>query len=201
MNYMNKNIVWHNQNITKKDRAELLNQKPMLLWFTGLSGSGKSTIANTLEKRLYQLKYKTVLLDGDNIRHGLNNNLGFTDSDRVENIRRIAEVSKLFIDAGIIVITAFISPFIKDRKIVKDLVEENEFIEIFIDTPIYICKKRDPKGLYQKAMQGEIIDFTGVSSPYESPLNPNINLKTDKLSINESVDKILEYLKLEGYIC
>lgn len=198
---MNKNIVWHNQNITKKDRAELLNQKPMLLWFTGLSGSGKSTIANTLEKRLYQLKYKTVLLDGDNIRHGLNNNLGFTDSDRVENIRRIAEVSKLFIDAGIIVITAFISPFIKDRKIVKDLVEENEFIEIFIDTPIYICKKRDPKGLYQKAMQGEIIDFTGVSSPYESPLNPNINLKTDKLSINESVDKILEYLKLEGYIC
>ncbi len=198
---LDKNIVWHNQNITKKDRAELLDQKPMLLWFTGLSGSGKSTIANTLEKRLYQLKYKTVLLDGDNIRHGLNSNLGFTDSDRVENIRRIAEVSKLFVEAGIIVITAFISPFIKDRKIVKDLLEENEFIEIFIDTPIEICKKRDPKGLYKKAMQGEIKDFTGVSSPYEAPVKPNINLKTDKLSIDESVDKILEYLKLEGYIC
>jgi len=198
---LDKNIVWHNQNITKKDREKLLNQKPILLWFTGLSGSGKSTIANTLEKRLYQLKYKTVLLDGDNIRHGLNNNLGFSDDDRVENIRRVAEVSKLFIDAGIIVITAFISPFIKDREIAKNLLEKNEFIEIFIDTPIDVCKKRDPKGLYKKAMQGEIKDFTGVSSPYETPVKPNINLKTDKLSIDESVEKILEYLKLEGYIC
>lgn len=198
---LDKNIVWHNQNITKKDREKLLNQKPILLWFTGLSGSGKSTIANTLEKRLYQLKYKTVLLDGDNIRHGLNNNLGFSDDDRVENIRRVAEVSKLFIDAGIIVITAFISPFIKDREIAKNLLKKNEFIEIFIDTPIDVCKKRDPKGLYKKAIQGEIKDFTGVSSPYETPLKPNINLKTDKLSIDESVEKILEYLKLEGYIC
>jgi adenylylsulfate kinase len=198
---LDKNIVWHNQNITKKDREKLLNQKPILLWFTGLSGSGKSTIANTLEKRLYQLKYKTVLLDGDNIRHGLNNNLGFSDDDRVENIRRVAEVSKLFIDAGIIVITAFISPFIKDREIAKNLLKKNEFIEIFIDTPIDVCKKRDPKGLYKKAIQGEIKDFTGVSSPYETPVKPNINLKTDKLSIDESVEKILEYLKLEGYIC
>ena len=198
---LDKNIVWHNQNITKKDREKLLDQKPILLWFTGLSGSGKSTIANTLEKRLYQLKYKTVLLDGDNIRHGLNNNLGFSDDDRVENIRRVAEVSKLFIDAGIIVITAFISPFIKDREIAKNLLKKNEFIEIFIDTPIDVCKKRDPKGLYKKAIQGEIKDFTGVSSPYETPVKPNINLKTDKLSIDESVEKILEYLKLEGYIC
>ncbi len=187
-----KNIVWHNQHITKQDRAKKLNQTPKLIWLTGLSGSGKSTIANALEVKLHQLNYHTMLLDGDNVRFGLNKDLGFSDSDRVENIRRISEVAKLFIESGTIVITAFISPFRSEREYAKSILEDGEFIEVFIDTPLEICQQRDPKGLYKKALNGEIKNFTGIDSPYEAPLNPNITIQTD--SIEEAVEKIIECL-------
>ena len=187
-----KNIVWHNQHITKQDRAKRLNQTPKLIWLTGLSGSGKSTIANALEVKLHQLNYHTMLLDGDNVRFGLNKDLGFSDSDRVENIRRISEVAKLFIESGTIVITAFISPFRSEREYAKSILEDGEFIEVFIDTPLEICQQRDPKGLYKKALNGEIKNFTGIDSPYEAPLNPNITIQTD--SIEEAVSKIIECL-------
>jgi len=189
----NKNIVWHNQHIKKEDRAKRLNQKPRLIWFTGLSGSGKSTIANALEVKLYQLNYHTMLLDGDNIRFGLNRDLGFSDEDRVENIRRISEVAKLFIESGTIVITAFISPFQSEREYAKSILQDDEFVEVFVDTPIEICQLRDPKGLYKKALNGEIKNFTGIDSPYEVPQNPDIIIKTS--SVDDAVDMIVEYLK------
>jgi len=166
---MLNNITWHEQTINKKQRALLKKQKSAILWFTGLSGSGKSTIANAVEGKLFELQKHTYLLDGDNIRIGLNKGLTFTDEDRVENIRRIGEVAKLFTDAGILVLTAFISPFEKERDSVRNLVSKDEFLEIFIDTPLDVCESRDPKGLYQKARKGEIPNFTGISSPYEAP--------------------------------
>lgn len=196
---MSNNIVWHGHNISKKVRGDEKGQRPCIIWFTGLSGSGKSTIANALESKLSEIGKHTYLLDGDNIRHGLNKDLGFSDNDRMENIRRIGEVSKLFIDAGLIVISAFISPFRSDRKQARILVEEGEFIEVFIDTPLDICEQRDPKGLYEKARKGEIAVFTGVSSPYETPKTPEIHIQTDKLSIEESVNIIIEYLHQKGY--
>ncbi|AXX90465.1 adenylyl-sulfate kinase [Arcobacter suis] len=196
----NKNIIWHNQNVTKDKRLTLLNQKPCILWFTGLSGSGKSTIANAVEAELFKRGRKTYLLDGDNVRHGLNKDLGFSESDRIENIRRIGEVSKLFVDSGLIVLTAFISPFKSDRQIAKSLVNYHEFIEIFIDTPLEICEQRDPKGLYKKARDGAIKNFTGISSPYEEPLEPQIHIKTNKNTVQECVDKIIYYLIKFGYI-
>ena len=192
------NIIYHNHEVTKEQRAKIKNQKPCILWFTGLSGSGKSTIANAVEVELNRLKKHTYLLDGDNIRLGLNKGLSFSDKDRIENIRRIGEVSKLFIDSGTIVLTAFISPFKRDRQIVKDLVEENEFIEIFVDTPLEICESRDPKGLYKKARNGNIPNFTGISSAYENPISANIILQN--ASINDSVKIILDYLKINGYL-
>jgi len=195
-----KNIVWHPHKITKQDRSKLTNQKPCILWFTGLSGSGKSTIANAVEEKLYKRGNFTYLLDGDNIRHGLNSDLGFSENDRVENIRRIGEVAKLFVDAGLIVLSAFISPFRKNRELVRSLVEKGEFIEIFVDTPLEICEKRDPKGLYKKARNGEIKNFTGIDSPYESPLNPEIYIKNDNLSIDEASDIVISYLIKKGYI-
>ncbi|MBN2825664.1 MAG: adenylyl-sulfate kinase [Campylobacterales bacterium] len=195
------NIVWHESHLNKAQRSQLKNQKPCILWFTGLSGSGKSTIANALEAKLYQLNHHTYLLDGDNVRHGLNKDLGFDDASRIENIRRIGEVAKLFVDSGVIVITAFISPFISDRAIVRSLVEDGEFIEVFIDTPIEICQQRDPKGLYQKALAGEIKNFTGIDSPYEAPIKPEIHIQTDSMSIENGVEKIVEYLKNKGYVC
>ncbi len=194
------NILWHNHHVTKKDRSFIKQQRPCILWFTGLSGSGKSTIANALENKLYEMGKHTYLLDGDNVRHALNKDLGFSDSDRVENIRRIGEVSKLFADAGLIVITAFISPFCSDRDIARNLVKEGEFIEVFIDTPLEICEQRDPKGLYKKARAGEIADFTGISSPYESPKNPEIHLFCEQQTIDESVQIIITYLRLNGYL-
>lgn len=194
-----KNIVWHHHHILKKERSSQKSQKPCILWLTGLSGSGKSTIANALETKLYEMGKHTYVLDGDNIRHGLNKDLGFSDSDRVENIRRIGEVSKLFVDAGLIVISAFISPFHSDRQIVRDLVESGEFIEVFIDTPLEICEQRDPKGLYQKARRGEIPTFTGISSPYEVPHEPEIHLQTVDHSVEESVNNIIQYLNTKGY--
>tara|TARA_Y100001980_G_C14418656_1_gene210267 strand:+ start:201 stop:800 length:600 start_codon:yes stop_codon:yes gene_type:complete len=188
------NVVWHNSSVTKKNREKLLNQKPFVLWFTGLSASGKSTIANMVEQKLFDMQYKTYLLDGDNVRHGLNKDLGFDEKSRVENIRRIGEVAKLFLDSGTIVLTAFISPFKSDRKLVKSLFEENQFLEVFIDSSLEICEKRDPKGMYKKARNGEIKDFTGVSSPYEAPENPNIHVKNDDISIEEASGVIIRYL-------
>jgi len=200
MSHNKNNIVLHKHHVTKEQRAYLKNQKPCILWFTGLSGSGKSTIANALESKLLALKKHTYLLDGDNIRMGLNKELSFSNDDRIENIRRIGEVSKLFIDSGLIVLTAFISPFQKERNIVRSLVNTHEFIEIFVDTPLSICESRDPKGLYKKARNAEIVNFTGISSPYEAPLNPEIHLINDNLTIEDATQQIIDYLTKKGYL-
>ena len=195
-----KNIVWHKTTIKKDDRTKLLNQKPFLLWFTGLSASGKSTIANIVEQKLFNLHYKTYLLDGDNVRHGLNRDLGFDEESRIENIRRVGEVSKLFLDAGIIVLTAFISPFKSDRELVKSLFNKGEILEVFIDSSLETCEKRDPKGMYLKARKGEIKNFTGISSPYEAPENAEIHITNDNISPEEAADQIVNYLLKENYI-
>jgi len=195
-----KNIVYHTHSVGKADRAALKGQKPCILWFTGLSGSGKSTLANAVEAKLCAMGRHTYLLDGDNIRHGLNRDLGFGEADREENIRRIGEVAKLFVDSGLIVLTAFISPFRRDRESVRSLVGEGEFVEIFVDTPLEVCEQRDPKGLYRKARAGEIPDFTGISSPYEAPRAPEIHVKNDKIGIDRSVEEIIAYLEKGGYI-
>ena len=197
---MNRNIVWHDQKITKKDRMRLTKQKPCVLWFTGLSGSGKSTIANALEEILHNNGNFTYLLDGDNVRHGLNSDLGFDGTSRIENIRRVGEVAKLFVDSGLIVLTAFISPFVKDRKLVRELLENGEFVEVFVDTPLEICEQRDPKGLYKKARAGEIKDFTGLDSPYEVPKNPDIHIKNDGITIQEACEMIVDFLVEKKYI-
>ncbi len=194
------NIVWHTPNVSKNDRSGQKQQKPCILWFTGLSGSGKSTVANALEQRLFELGHHTYLLDGDNVRHGLNKDLGFTDADRVENIRRIGEVAKLFVDAGLIVMTAFISPFTSDRDMVRSLVAEGEFLEVFVDTPLSVCEARDPKGLYKKARAGQIKNFTGLDSPYEPPLAPDLVLDTSALSLEKSVEAVLVLLRDNGYL-
>ncbi|AXP09060.1 adenylyl-sulfate kinase [Campylobacter hepaticus] len=192
---MNTNLTWHNTTITKIQRSKLKKQKPCVIWLTGLSGSGKSTLANALDKKLFSLGYHTYILDGDNIRHGINKDLGFDESSRVENIRRIAELCKLFVDSGLIIICAFISPFENERNLVRSLVEKDEFIEIFVDTPLEICEKRDPKGLYKKARNGEIKNFTGIDSPYEKPQKPEIYLINSKTKIADNVNIILDYLK------
>lgn len=195
-----KNTVWHDQNISKAQRAKLKNQQPCLLWYTGLSGSGKSTIANAVDALLFERGCHSYLLDGDNVRHGLNGDLGFDDSARIENIRRISEVAKLFIDAGIIVSTAFISPFAADRQMAADKLDQGEFIEVYIDTPIAICEQRDPKGLYQKARAGEIKDFTGIDSGYDVPKSPAIHVKTDQQSIQACAEQIIAHLVSKGFI-
>lgn len=189
-----ENTVWHEQLVDKNQRALMKNQRPCLLWYTGLSGSGKSTVANAVDRLLFERGCHTYLLDGDNVRHGLNGDLSFSDEDRVENIRRISEVSKLFIDAGTIVSTAFISPFAADRTMAKNLLEKNEFIEVYIDTPIAICEQRDPKGLYKKARAGEIKDFTGIDSTYDIPQNPTIHVKTAEQGIRQCAEQIIQYL-------
>ncbi|WP_068546623.1 adenylyl-sulfate kinase [Thalassotalea crassostreae] len=195
-----ENTVWHMHQVTKQERSELKNQKSCLLWYTGLSGSGKSTIANAVDDLLFKEKCHTYLLDGDNVRHGLNGDLGFSDEDRIENIRRISQVGKLFVDSGLIVTTAFISPFQSDRDMARDMLEQGEFIEVFIDTPIEICEQRDPKGLYKKARAGEIKDFTGIDSTYDVPTNPEIHVKTADLSIEQCARQIVDHLKAHGYI-
>ncbi len=200
MTNKDENIVWHNTHIVKAQRAVLKNQKSCIIWFTGLSGSGKSTLANALESRLYEMGYHTYLLDGDNIRHGLNRDLGFSDIDRIENIRRIGEVAKLFVDSGTIVITAFISPFINDREQVRNLVAKYEFIEVFVDASLEVCESRDPKGLYKKARLGELKNFTGLDSPYEKPINPELHIYNDKAEINTNIDTIISYLTNNGYL-
>jgi bifunctional enzyme CysN/CysC len=189
------NIYIQNIDIDKTARAKLKHQAPKVIWFTGLSGSGKSTIANLLEKQLHELGMHTYLLDGDNIRHGLNKDLGFTDEDRVENIRRITEVAKLMVDAGLIVLTAFISPFRAERQMARELFPDGEFIEVFVDTPLALAEERDPKGLYKKARKGELKNFTGVDSPYEAPEHPEITLKTSQNSAQELAKQLCELLQ------
>lgn len=197
---MISNIYNHKNKVSKYDRGIRLNQKPCVLWFTGLSGSGKSTIANMVEFKLHQMKFATYLLDGDNIRLGLNKDLEFSKKGRIENIRRLGEVSKLFVDAGIIVLVAAISPLRLDRNNIRKIVNNEEFIEIFIDTPLEVCEKRDPKGLYKKARSGNLKQFTGIDSPYENPLKPEIHIKTVDSSIEESVKIILHFLKKYEYL-
>jgi len=194
------NTTWHDHKITRTQRATQKNQHPCLLWFTGLSGSGKSTIANALDVALHERGYHTFLLDGDNVRHGLNKDLGFTEDDRVENIRRIGETSKLFTDAGLIVLSAFISPFASDRMLVRNLFPEGEFIEVYMNTPMEVCEGRDPKGLYEKARAGKIANFTGIDSPYEAPDRPDVALDTGVMSVDECVESLLDYLYLNGLI-
>ncbi|MGL4522328.1 MAG: adenylyl-sulfate kinase [Bacilli bacterium] len=191
---MNTNIVWHNASVTVDDRRGKNEHHSFVLWFTGLSGSGKSTVANAVANALHHQGHNTYVLDGDNVRHGLNKDLGFSDSDRTENIRRIGEVAKLMVDAGTIVLTAFISPFQSDRDGVRALLKDGEFIEVFVDCPIEECEKRDVKGLYAKARAGEIKQFTGIDSPYEAPVQPEITVKSDELNIEQCVASIVEYL-------
>ncbi|GAA61843.1 adenylylsulfate kinase [Pseudoalteromonas sp. BSi20652] len=190
-----ENIVWHTQTVSREQKQNHKGHKPVLLWYTGLSGSGKSTIANAVESKLFELGCHTYLLDGDNVRMGLNKGLTFSDEDRIENIRRISEVAKLFVDAGLIVSTAFISPFAADRAQARSIMAEGEFLEVFIDTPIEVCESRDPKGLYKKARAGEIPNFTGISSAFDVPVSPEIHIKTAQYSIDQCVDQIIKYLK------
>ena len=194
------NISWHEMSINKKTRSELNSQKPCVVWFTGLSGSGKSTIANILEQKLHTAGKRTYLLDGDNVRHGLNKDLGFTDTDRVENIRRVAEVSKLMVDAGLITLVSFISPFKSERQMAKDLLSSDEFFEIFVNTSLEECEKRDPKGLYKKARAGELKNFTGIDSLYEEPENPDLILDTTSSNAEELTDQIINFLQLKKII-
>ena len=194
------NIVWHDHKVERVEREHLLKQKGVVLWFTGLSGSGKSTIANELSYKLHKMGKLSYILDGDNIRHGLNKDLGFSPEDRKENIRRISEVASLFADAGFITITAFISPYRVDRDFCRDLVGEGRFIEIFAKASLDTCEKRDPKGMYKKARAGIIKEFTGISAPYEEPLNPELVIDTDKESIEDSTDKVINKIKELGYL-
>lgn len=187
-------VKWQEGLVGLKERETLLEQKGVCLWFTGLSGSGKSTVASAVEKKLFDMGYLSYILDGDNIRHGLNGDLGFSDKDRKENIRRIGELSKLFIDAGLITLTAFISPFRADREHVRNILAKNKFIEVFVSCPLEICEQRDVKGLYVKARNNEIESFTGISSPYEEPEKPEVIINTSVQSIDESTEVIIDYL-------
>ncbi len=194
------NIVWHPGNVTRDDRQKITGHKGATVWFTGLSGSGKSTIAVAVEKALWDRGVASYVLDGDNIRHGLNSDLGFSPEDRTENIRRIGEVAKLFTDAGVVNLTAFISPYRADRDRVRGIMAAGDFIEVHVDCPIEECERRDVKGLYAKARAGKIPEFTGISAPYEAPEKPELVLRTAELSEEQSVAKVLEYLESKGYI-
>jgi bifunctional enzyme CysN/CysC len=194
------NVHWQALDVNKQARAELNGQKPCLIWLTGLSGAGKSTIANLLEKRLHGLGRHTYLLDGDNVRHGLNKDLGFTEADRVENIRRVAEVARLMVDAGLIVIVSFISPFRAERQMARGLVDQAEFLEVFVDAPLSVAEARDPKGLYKKARRGDLKNFTGVDSPYETPERPEVRIDTTQLSPEEATVVLLEQLRRAGVL-
>jgi bifunctional enzyme CysN/CysC len=195
-----ENIHWQALDVNKGARASLKGQRACVLWFTGLSGAGKSTVANLVEKRLHALGRHTYTLDGDNVRHGLNKDLGFTDADRVENIRRVGEVARLMVDAGLIVITAFISPFRSERRLARSMVEDSEFIEIYVDTPLAIVEARDPKGLYKKARRGELKNFTGIDSPYEVPETPEMHIRTEEHDPEEAAVRIVEFLQQRGLL-
>jgi adenylylsulfate kinase len=196
---MNNNLHKYSYRIDKSIRQQKFGHLSPVIWFTGLSGSGKSTLANALESKLFELGYKTYVLDGDNVRMGLNKDLGFSDNDRKENIRRIAEVANLFSDSGTLTLTAFISPFIEDRKIARDIIGDN-FIEVWVKADLDTCEVRDPKGLYKKARLGEIKNFTGIDSPYESPENPELIIETDKLDIEQSIEIIIDHLKQKNIL-
>lgn len=200
MNNPSSNIVWHQHFVTQQDRAKQKQQSPCIIWFTGLSGSGKSTLANQLEHALFQMGKHCYLLDGDNVRHRLNKDLGFSETDRVENIRRVGEVANLMADAGLIVITAFISPFQADRQLVREMARPGQFFEVFIDTPLEVCEQRDPKGLYQKARAGEISNFTGIDSPYEAPSTPDIHIHNHQVSIEEVTQQLVDALTEKGIL-
>lgn len=193
---MSKNIVWHDTSVSREDREDLLGQKGVVLWFTGLSGSGKSTIANALEEKLHQNKKLTYLLDGDNVRHGLSSDLGFTLEDRTENIRRIGEITKLFVELGTITLATFVSPLRSDREKIRDLLGQ-DFLEVYVKCSLETCEERDPKDLYKKARDGEIKNFTGIDSPYEEPENAEIVLDTDVSDVDQCVNQIIDYLKLK----
>ncbi|MEX5650457.1 MULTISPECIES: adenylyl-sulfate kinase [unclassified Staphylococcus cohnii species complex] len=195
-----KNITWHASEVTKDERLQRNQHKSAVIWFTGLSGSGKSTISVELEKALFNHQIHTYRLDGDNVRHGLNRNLGFSPENRKENIRRIGEVSKLMVDAGLITVTAFISPYKSDREAVRQLLDTDDFIEVYTQCSLSECENRDPKGLYKKVRNGEIAEFTGVNAPYEAPTQPEIVLDTETLSVEASVSKIMDYLQQHQYI-
>ncbi len=197
---VNKDITWHNSYVSKSDRASRFDQKPAIIWFTGLSGSGKSTSACALENYLFDLGYSTYLLDGDNVRHGLCSDLGFTDRDRSENIRRVGELAKLMVDAGLIVLVSFISPFERERQMVRNMVQPDEFIEVHVNTPIETCETRDAKGLYKKARAGKINNFTGIDSPYEPPLTPEISINTAVTKTDDIVQHLILNLKKYGVI-
>ena len=194
------NVQWHQGAITREDRERLNGHRGFTIWFTGLSAAGKSTLAVATEEALYERGYRTYILDGDNIRHGLNKNLGFSPEDRAENIRSIAEVAKLLRDCGIINMTAFISPYRRERELARQLSDDDRFIEVFVDCPIQVCEQRDPKGMYKKAREGSIKEFTGVSAPYEPPENAEICLRTDQMSVDDCVNVLLDYLGQRGLI-
>lgn len=193
-------ITWQRGSISRQQREELLKQKAFCLWFTGLSGSGKSTLARAVEKELYEQGHLSYLLDGDNIRHGLNGDLGFSETDRRENIRRIAELGKLFVDAGLIVLSAFISPFRTERQLARSILDPGAFIEVYVHCPLELCEKRDVKGLYKKARAGEIVDFTGINAPYEAPDNAEIVIDSEKKTEREAAEQIMQYLGDKGYL-
>ena len=194
------NTIYHNATVTRQRREELNDHKSVIIWFTGLSGSGKSTLAHSVEEELYKLNCRTFVLDGDNIRHGLSSNLTFSDNDRKENIRRISETAKLMMEAGVIAITAFISPFREDRDLVRRLLPQKDFIEIYCKASLEICESRDVKGLYRRARAGEIKDYTGIDSPYEAPDNPELVIDTDSESLKESIAKVVDFLKSKEII-
>lgn len=196
----NNNIVWHHATVTRERRQQLNGHKSVILWFTGLSGAGKSTLAHAVEEELHQRECRTIVLDGDNVRHGLCADLGFSDEDRRENIRRIGEMTWLILESGVIALTAFVSPFREDRRNVRGLFHHGEFIEVYCDCAIKVCEGRDVKGIYKKARNGEIEHFTGISSPYEQPENPELTINTDQLSLNESVREIIDYLICRGIL-
>ncbi|MFP4609681.1 MAG: adenylyl-sulfate kinase [Thiohalophilus sp.] len=200
MTAANNNVVWHAASVDREQRESLHHHKSAVLWFTGLSASGKSTLAHAVEKELYARGCHSFVLDGDNVRHGLCSDLSFSIEDRHENIRRIANVAKLFIEAGVIVLTAFISPLRQDREIARNLMPHGDFLEIYCDAPVEVCEKRDPKGLYQKAREGKIPEFTGISSPYEAPLKPELHLNTAEQPLEESVQAVIGLLSERGII-
>lgn len=198
--HTSSNVVWHNATVTRERRQGQNNHKSVILWFTGLSGAGKSSLAHAVEERLHQMNCRTYVLDGDNVRHGLCGDLGFSDADRAENIRRIAEVAKLFLEAGVISLTAFISPFRAERDAARKLVPHGDFLEIYCNSSIEVCEQRDVKGLYRRARAGEIKDFTGISSPYEAPLRPELAVDTGHSSIEDCVESVIDLLRSRGIV-
>ncbi|MBK7565641.1 MAG: adenylyl-sulfate kinase [Propionivibrio sp.] len=195
-----RNLIWHHALVTRADRQRLNGHRSLVVWFTGLSGSGKSTLSHAVEKRLHEIGCRTFVLDGDNVRHGLCRDLGFSESDRMENIRRIGEMAKLFAEAGVITLTAFISPFRADRLRVRQLFEPEDFVEVYCRCSLEVCEERDVKGMYRRARAGEIRDFTGISSPYEEPLTPDLTVDTGRLSLEQCVDQVMSFLKDRGVL-